>query len=162
MLILIKLILIILVICLWYWGGQKKGRIRDILVPTIIGIAIFILLKGDFFHRLIISVLSILGSQIIRLGYGNFSPEDDDHPSFLASIIKDRQGAIIRMLWGILVGAVTPLVLIFTGYLTLPSYIAYIVTNAGINYSVSKFRFPVMLADICVASAFGSLLFYIK
>ena len=93
--------------------------------------------------------------------------EKQDRNCLLANLLAvlgyhDHQGAIIRLIWGLLVGAITPLALLFTGYLTLPSYIAYIVTNAAVNFSVSKFRFPVMLADICVAGAFGSLLLYLK
>ena len=159
----ITFVFIGIILGLWIYGGQKKGRIRDIGAPIALGVGIIPTLHGgDYFKMIIVAVLTIALANSIRCGYGNFSPEDDDRPSFLASITHDRQGAIIRLIWGMLVGAITPLALLFTGYLAFPSYIAYIVTNAAVNFSVSKFRFPVMLADICVAGAFGSLLLYLK
>lgn len=158
----IKIIAIAGIIGLWVLGGQKKGRIRDIGCPTLLGLGMIFCLPGDWLQRITTSIATIALAQIIRLGYGSYDPENDDKPSFLASILKDRQGAIIRLVWGLLVGIVTPLALVFTDSIILPTYIAYIVCNVIVNYSISKFRFPVFLADIYVAVAFGSLIFYIK
>lgn len=154
--------LLIILVGLWVWGGQKKGRIRDIGCPVVLGIALIFKLQGDWMHKVIIGIVTIAFAQIIRLGYGSYDPENDDKPSFLASIIKDRQGAIIRLAWGLLVGIFTPIALVYTHSIIIPAYTAYIVCNVATNYSISKFRFPVLWADICVAVAFGSLMFYIK
>lgn len=158
----LSLILLGVIIALWVIGGQKGGRIRDIGCPIVLGIALVCELQGDLMNRIIAGIATIALAQIIRLGYGNYDPENDDKPSFLASILKDRQGAIIRLVWGLLVGIVTPLFLSFTHSIILPAHIAYIICNVAVNYSVSKFRFPVILTDICVAAAFGSLVFYIR
>lgn len=155
------IICLVIIVLLWLIGGQKKGRIRDIGCPIVLGLGIIFCLPGDWSHRIIASITTIALAQVIRIGYGNYSPEDDDKPSFLASITKDRQGFIIRAIWGALVGIVTPLALVFMKELILPSYFAYIVANIAINFMVSKFRFPVFWADVLVANAFGSLLFFI-
>lgn len=158
-----QIIIIGIIVALWVWGGQRKGRIRDIGCPIMLGIGVIPSLPaGDYGKTFVASIATIALANIIRLGYGNYDPENDNKPSFLASIIKDRQGAIIRLAWGLLVGIITPLALFFMHFMTLPAYIAYIVTNITVNYSISKFRFPILLADICVVGAFSSLLIYLS
>ena len=39
-------------------------------------------------------------TNIIRMGYGSYDPEHDDKPSWLASITHDREGWIIRGIYG--------------------------------------------------------------
>jgi hypothetical protein len=41
-------------------------------------------------------------ANIIRLGYGNYDPEHDDKPSWLASITHDREGCWIRLIYGLI------------------------------------------------------------
>lgn len=146
---------------MWIIGGQKKGRIRDIFCPVLLGLGLIIYLQGDMLHKIIAGMLTAGLANVIRIGYGNYSPEDDDKPSFLAAITKDRKGYIIRLIWGLLVGIITPLALVIMQFLILPAYIAYIVCNVLVNFCVSKLRLPVLIADVCVATTFGSLLFYI-
>ena len=157
----IAFIAINIIVALWVKGGEKKGRIRDVGCPLALGAGLTLCLPGDWMPRIIAGIATIALAQIIRAGYGNYSPEDDDKPSSLASITKDRQGFIIRAIWGALVGVITPGALMLMHFLILPSYFAYIVANIAINYLVSKLRLPVFWADMLVANAFGSLLFFI-
>lgn len=155
----IKLIILGIICFFWYLGGQKSGRLRDVACPLILGFSLIFFLPGDWLHRIIAGILTVGTAQLIRLGYGSYA--EGEKNSLLGNLTKDKQGAIVRLLWGLLVGIITPLALLFMHYIILPSDIAYIVTNMMVNFSVSKFRFNVLAADICVALAFGSLLFYI-
>ena len=158
----IAFIAINIIAALWILGGQKKGRIRDIGCPIVLGVGVIHCLPyGDWLHKIIAGIATIALAQTIRLGYGSYDPENDNKPSFLASITKDRQGFIVRAIWGALVGIVTPLALIFMHYLIFPSYIAYIITNIAINFMVSKLKLPVFWTAVAVANAFGSLLVFI-
>lgn len=148
-----EFILIGLIMACWVVGGQIKGRIRDIPVPILIGLGIWLNTKSW-----LIGLISIATYQIIRLGYGNYSPEDDPRPSFLASILKDRQGAMIRAVYGLLVAIVGAFPLVVGHYLSLPKYCLYGAVNAIIGYLVSKLRFPVLIADILVAGGVSSIL----
>lgn len=157
----ISISILVGIIVLWVIGGQKKGSIRDVGCTILLGLGIALTVSGDIKDRVIAGIATIALANIIRIGYGNYSPEDDDKPSFLASITKDRKGYIIRLIWGALVGIVTPIALVVMGLLMLPSYIAYIATNVLVNFSISRLEFAVFWADLCASIAFGSLLFYI-
>lgn len=156
----IKLVVLGVICGLWYFGGQRSNRYRDVGAPLVLGFGLIFFLPGDWLHRIIAGMLTIGLANIIRCGYGAYDPQNDPEPSFLASITKDRQGATVRLLWGLLVGIITPLVLLTMHFIILPAYIAYVVTNMLVNFSVSKLRFNVLTADICAALAFGSLLFF--
>jgi len=94
-----KILLIIICAGLWRLGGWEKAKwsgYRDMLVPIIIGGYYFFTLKWW------VGLLTIGTFQIIRLGYGSYDPEHDDKPSLLAKITKDREGHIVRGLYGLI------------------------------------------------------------
>ena len=150
------------IVALWIVGGQIKGSIRDVGVPLLLGFGIWLDLSGDWMHRIIYAVLLVGTYQIIRLGYGNYSPEDDDKPSFLAAITHDRQGYVIRAVWGLLVGLVGTLPLLLGRYIPFSAYALYGLVNALIGYMVSKFKFGVWLTDSLVSLGVGSILFLVN
>ena len=154
--------LIVLAICLvlWYMGGQswaKWSGFRDVLVPILLGIALMFILPGDWIYRIIAGVGTCACLNVIRTGYGNY--EEGEKNSFLAKITHDKNGWWIRALWGLLVGLVAPIFLVLLHYLSLPKYAIFVCLNALIGFSVSRFRFPVLLADICVSLGVSSILF---
>jgi len=151
---LINIIALLLIIAFWLVGGQIKNGWRDIPCPIILGIAIAVKLWSPM--GCLLAFLSIGAVQIIRLGYGNYD-EKDLKPSLLASITHDRNGWWIRLIWGLLVGILTPLFLVkLLGWW----YPVYIGINGAVNFLVSRLRLSVFLADTLVASAFGSILFF--
>lgn len=150
-----------LTIILWVIGGQKKGRVRDTYIPILLGLPLFLWLHGDSFHKFIVTLMTCGSANIIRLGYGNYSPEDDPEPSLLAMLTKDRGGAIIRLLWGVAVGIVLPLFLVTFRFLPFPKYLLYILLNAGINYGGCKLKLPVTVMDIVVSAGAGGIVFLI-
>lgn len=142
------------VIALWIIGGQWKGRIRDIPVPIILGVILGIQFK-DFW----LGFWSIGAFQQIKMGYGNYSPEDDPEPSLLARILHDRNGWWIRLIWGLLVGISGGLFLKLFGHISLLKYFLYIGTVAGVSFSVSRFRLPVFITDALVSASVASIIF---
>jgi hypothetical protein len=144
------------IISCWVLGGQTKGRYRDIPAPILLGLGIWWATKSW-----LVGLASVITYQIIRLGYGNYDPENDPKPSFLARLTHDRQGWYIRALWGLIVSVVGCGALYALKFLPLPHYITYIVGNTLINYSVSRFRVPVILCDILVAGGIGSVIFLV-
>jgi hypothetical protein len=143
----------VLVPVLWYLGGQKKKAwCRDILVPALVGTGVS--LAGHPWIGL------ICGSafNIIRLGYGNYDPENDPKPSFLAFLTHDRQGAIIRLIYGVVVAAAGAGALAVAKILPLWGFAGYVVLNGVVGFGVSKLRLPVLPADLLVGAGVGSLL----
>ena len=138
----------------WILGGKIKGRIRDVGFPILMGIGIFLSTKS-----LIAGVISIVTFQIIRLGYGNY--ELGEKNSFLGDLTKDSQGRWIRTIYGGIVALVGCGALFALKFVSLPLYFAYFLGNAIIGYSVSKFRLPVLLADLAISWGFGSLLLWV-
>ena len=149
----ILIIILIAIIGLWIAGGQWSGRIRDVGVPILLGIALF--LKGASWW---IALLCIGTYNIIRLGYGNKDP-DDDKPSFLATIIPDYEGYWIRAVWGLLASSIGVLPLILTHSIWIGAYITYIIINVIINFCVSKFRLSVFPTDTLVSIGIGLIVF---
>jgi len=148
-----------LVVILWILGGQWKGRIRDLGVPIVMGLALIFLLKGDWLYRIIVGMLTCATANTIRIGYGNFMPGEKN--SFLGNLLKDRNGWWIRALWGFIVSLVVCLPLMLTHYLMINKCLAYVGGNTLMNYLVSRLRLPCLLADIFISLGIGSLLFLI-
>lgn len=158
----IKLFLLLLVAGLWVRGGKKGGgAVRDVGVPILLGLGVALLIKDNILNRLLYGILTCAGFQAIRLGYGNYSPEDDDRPSFLASIIHDRQGSLVRAIWGLLVASCASLGLLLGGYISLWSYLAYIIGNSLVGFLVSRLRLPVLLADLLIGASIASIIMFI-
>lgn len=149
--------LLIIIVVLWILGGWEKAHwsgFRDILIPIILGTVTIWLLKADIVYKLIIGILTIGTANIIRLGYGNFEPQDQKQ-SLLADIwasfgVKDTQGALIRASWGLIVGLALPLITVVYTHNWL-GWGLYIGINTLIGFLVSKLRLPVLLCDIIVA-----------
>lgn len=149
----LKLLIIALCCWLWYKGGDKDGKIRDIPIPIILAVFTALYLKTWW---LALSVSAT--AQIIRLGYGAYDPVSDPEPSFLGSIIKDRQGKYIRMVWGILVSVLIGSSLFFGGFLTPLNYGLYVLINAGINFSVCHFNMKRFWTDNLVGIGVTSII----
>jgi hypothetical protein len=146
----IKLIIFAAIIALWIAGGQKKGKLRDIPVPILLGLGI-----GLFSHYILTPAI-IFTAQTIRLGYGAYDPKNDSKPCLLARFTHDRQGCWVRALWGFLAAAGLPISIYTHNWL---SYGVYICGNILINLLVSKLRLRVLITDILVSAGIGSLLF---
>jgi hypothetical protein len=136
----------------WIAGGQK-GKLRDIPFPILIGWGIF--LAGHLW----LAIACCATFNIIRLGYGNYSPEDDAKSSLLAQLTHDRQGAVIRLIYGLLVALLGALPIMAGHGISVWIYIVYAAGNGLIGYLVSKLRLPVFLADFFVGAGFSSLVF---
>jgi len=140
------------VICaFWVAGGQGAKKVRVVGIPLILAISLALIYKSWLVGLLV----AILG-QFYRVGYGNYSPEDDDHPSFLASMTHDRDGWWIRAIVGGLYGLVA-LPLFMLGFINLLVFGGYIVLNILVGYCVSRFRLPVYPADIAVGLGISSI-----
>ena len=152
----IRLIFLLLICFSWILGGQFKGRIRDVGVPILIGLIIWLKAKS-----LVVGAISVGFWQIIRLGYGNWSPEDDDKPSFLARLTKDRNGWWIRAIYGTVASSVGALPLLLFNRLNPIPYIGYILLNGVVGFCVSRFKLNVYLTDTLVAIGLGSIILYV-
>lgn len=165
---LIKIILIILCGVFWRlggWGKESGNPIpwkgwRVILIPIILGLGVAWFIKGNLLMRVIVGLTTIASMNIIRIGYGNYDPEHDNKPSFLAKITHDRNGWWIRAI----VGALYVLI----GYLpyTLYSgrwlfYLFWMVVSAGTGFCMSRFRLKAKIADFAIGIIVASGLFAI-
>ena len=148
-------IIFVTIIVLWVLGGQLKGRIRDIGVPILIGLGIWLVTKSW-----LVGLINMATWNIIRLGYGNY--EEGEKNSFLAELLKDKEGWYVRMAYGLIVATIAPLPLFIGHFLALGWYFVYIIGNSLIGYGVSRLRLPVLLTDILVSAGFSSILFLIK
>jgi hypothetical protein len=150
----IEAIFLCVIIALWMVGGQVKNRYRDVPVPLLL--ALYLALK---FHAWWLFIALSATYQVIRLGYGAYDPEHDSNPSTLAALTGDRQGWYIRALWGLIVGAVGALPLVLGHFMGVCPYLAYILTNAVVNFLVCRLRLWVYFSDFFVALAVGSVIF---
>jgi hypothetical protein len=154
----VKIILLAGIVILWILGGQWRGKIRDVGVPILLGLGVVLAIQDNILNRLLYGILTCGLTNIIRLGYGNYSPQDDPKPSLLAKLTHDRQGWRIRLIWGGFVGAICPIALVFAHYLSLPKYALFCGINALLGFLVSRLRLPVILTDILVSASIGSIL----
>jgi hypothetical protein len=144
--------IILAIIIFWVLGGQWKGSLRDVPVPILMGIGIWLATKSW-----LVGLISIGLWQIIRLGYGNY--EKGEKNSFLGNLTKDNNGWWIRAIYGLIVALVGCGALFALKFLSLPEVFTYIIGNTIIGYSVSKFRFNVWFTDILISAGFASLIF---
>jgi hypothetical protein len=149
----IKLVLFFAGIALWILGGQIRGRIRDIGFPIVISTSIWFVTRSWLLGLLVAAT-----AQSIRLGYGNWDPEHDDKPSFLARLIHDRKGNVIRMAYGFICSALIGLPLVLAGQWIM--YIIYVVLNTGIGSLSTKLQVYAM--DTLVSAGLGSIIFLVK
>ena len=127
--------------------------LRDTLLPFCMGGMMFFIS-----HDWILGTATAGAFFIVRLGYGNYSPEDDPKPSLLAKITKDRQGALIRAIYGLIVGLVglAPY-LVKTGHVV--DYLAYSAGVSAVCYVVVKLRSNIYWTDITIGLAVSSINF---
>ncbi len=145
---LIKIILIVLCAMLWRMGGWGKESgnplpwkgWRVVLVPVILGAAIGFFIKDHWYMRVIVGLVSTASFNIIRIGYGNYDPEHDPEPSFLARITHDRNGWWIRAIAGalyVLIGYLP--YMIYSGRWGF--YFVWAAVSAGVGFCVTRLRF---------------------
>jgi len=143
----------------WYLGGGKHAWTRDILIPIVVGL--FICFKINIYT----GILTAGFCQIIRMGYGSYDPINDDKPSFLAGILKDKQGWWIRAVCGFMYGAIAPLAIMFFRCIMtisvewLVAYYSYIALNVGADFAVSRFKLNRLATDLIVGAVFGLIVF---
>ena len=119
---------------LWRLGGWDKAKwsgYRDILIPVALGLWYAITLRWWMFF--------VVGglSNIIRLGYGNYDPENDDKPSWLASITHDREGCWIRLIYGLITSFLIGIgPAIFTGHYW--NFGFYVLGNGLLEFILNK------------------------
>jgi hypothetical protein len=106
-------------------------------------------------------LLAIVGYYTITLGYGNYDPQNDPKPCFLATLIQDRNGWYIRATWGAIVAVGASMGLFTMGFLSFYKFLLFLCGNIVVNYSVSRLRWSVYPADILVSMAFSSLIFLV-
>ena len=148
-------------VVLWYLGGQGRRALRLLPLPLILGLSVAWFAKTPLLAKLGLFALVAAGAQAIRIGYGNYDPEHDTEPSYLARVTHDRQGFIIRTIWGFIVSLAISAPLAAFGVISLPLAALYIMSNCLVNFSVSKFRFNVLLTDILVSAGVMSIIFYV-
>ena len=151
------LIIITLIAILHYLGGRHNGKMfRRIAIPALLALYCACALKTWWLFFAVGAGLQSLG-----IGYGNYSPEDDDKPSFLGNITRDRQGCWVRAIWGLLVASMTSLGLLLGGFISLWVYLGYIVLNSITGFLISKLQLPVLLCDLLVGASLASIVLFI-
>lgn len=149
-------ILYLLCFPLYVAGGQGYRWARVVLIPILLGIATFLATKD-----VVISILTCATYNMLRFGYGNLDPDNDDKPSFLATLTGDKNGWYIRCLWGLIVSAIGALPLVISPHLGLWTYLIYVAGNGVLSFLVSRLRLYVYVADFIVAAGMCSIVFLI-
>lgn len=165
---LIKIILIVLCGILWRlggWGKESGNPVpwkgwRVVLIPVVLGISTALFMKGLWYMRIITGLAEIVSMNIIRIGYGNYDPEHDNKPSFLAKVTHDRGGWWIRAIAGALY--------VLIGYLPYALYsskwwfyLLLAAVSAGTGFCVSRFRLKVKTTDMIIGSTAADILFMV-
>ena len=157
----LKLLILLLAVGSYIIGGQGHRKVRLIWFPVLIGLGVGLSLTNNIWVNIGCGLITAMGLQTIRIGYGNWSPEDDPKPSFLASLTHDRSGEYIRTIWAAIVSLGACGALIGLSYIPLAVGICYILGNVVINYSVSKFKLPVYVTDVLVSCGISSILYLV-
>jgi hypothetical protein len=150
--------IILTIVCaiLWYFGGQEKSWARDVIIPIIIGLYYAIT------RHWLLGLLLFGASNIIRMGYGAYDPVNDDKPSFLATLTKDRNGWWIRAIVGAMYGISTMSVMLTLSPApyNIGKAVAYTAQNSLVSFMVCRFRLNVFWTDLIVGLSFGSILIW--
>lgn len=153
--------LMILIPILWYVGGGRASWARDMIIPILVGVGVFVHHPiGLHWLGFLLSVLTIASCQIIRLGYGNDDPTDDK-PSLLARATGDQNGWWIRGLWGAIVGIVScvPNFALHHDMLTLLKCLAFTINLAVVGFTVVRLRCNRLTTDLFIGAAFALRIF---
>jgi len=152
--------IIFIVICagLWRLGGWDKAKwsgYRDILIPILLGLWYAVTLKWWMF-------LAVGGpANIIRLGYGSWDPEHDDKPSFLAKITHDREGSLIRAIYGFLTSfmiGIAPAV--YTGHYF--KFALYVLGNTLLEFGLNKLKARDIISESLNGAGRASVILWLK
>lgn len=162
---LIKIILIVLCGVLWRLGGWGKENgnpvpwkgWRVVLIPIILGLSTVWFIKGLWYMRVIVGLATIASMNIIRIGYGNYDPEHDNKPSFLAKITHDKGGWWIRAITGALYVMIGCLPYTFYSQ-RWGIYFIFIIISSLIGYCVSRFKLKDIIADPFIGVSLASIL----
>jgi hypothetical protein len=144
----IILILIIAIGIFWRLGGWDKAGwtgYRDVLVPVILGVWYGVVLV--WWMGLIVFALA----NLIRMGYGAYDPEHDDEPSNLAMLTKDREGSLIRAIYGFITAfaiGIGPAV--FTGCWI--KFAFYVTFNVILEYALNRMRVKDYVQEFLIGS----------
>lgn len=160
------LISIPIIAYLWFVGGGKEAWARDILIPIIVGIIVFLrhpIYDALTWENLLLSIAMIASCNIIRLGYGDYDPDHDDVPSLLASITKDKNGWWVRGLWGMIVGVISLIPIIVASYMKKEPIMIIKCFLFAIGFSILSFivvrlRSNRLITDIVIGTAFMTIM----
>lgn len=150
---------------LWFLGGWKKAHWRGyriVLIPLILGAFIPFLIPATWLTRLLHFLIITACFQTVRLGYGNYSPEDDPKPSFLAQITHDRGGWWIRAIYALIVAGTGGFALFMCHYIGICLFLGYVAFNVVLDFLVVRLRFKVLLCDLLIGAGFASILFALR
>jgi hypothetical protein len=165
----IDFIALAFIVVFWCVGDHKNAWVRDWLIPFIVGICVFLHHPLDEWSRdLLLAFLTAGACNIIRFGYGAYDPINDDKPSLLAQLTKDKGGWWIRAIWGFVVGMICFIPAIWmlggpyiAGWITLKAGL-FATQLALICFAVTRLRWSVTPTGIAIGLSFGSIIFFLK
>ncbi len=152
------MIVTLVVMVLWNIGGDKHSWARDLLVPIIMGISVFISRPtGNLGKDILIGILTIAACNIIRFGYGSYDPINDDKPSLLASVTHDRFGWWIRAIWGMFCGFVifAPLIAFKPEPIMYIRAAAFASMLSAVCFTVVRLAWPKVPTDLAIGMMFS-------
>lgn len=155
--------MIIILLCGLFWrlGGWDKAGwsgYRDVLIPLVIGI--YASIKTENY---ILGILLCGSFNIIRIGYGAYDPEHDDKPSWLAKITKDRKGAIIRGIVGVMYGLVGLSPAFFMGHIIdVQNWLGYCFAIGALSYILCEVKAKDFIIEPVIGALVGCSILLIK
>lgn len=153
----IQFLIVILCAALWRLGGWDKARwsgYRDVLIPVIIGV--FYAMTMHWWLFLLVGG----ATNSIRMGYGAYDPEHDDKPSWLGSVTKDREGTLIRVIYGCVTSfAIGLFPAIVTGNYSF--FALYIFLNMMTEYILDKNNANVWITEPVIGAVKASVVWLI-
>lgn len=158
----IEILIILSIAWLWRLGGWDKAGwagYRDVLVP--IGLGIWYIVTMNIWSGL----LTCGGANSIRLGYGAWDPEHDSKPSLLARLTHDREGAIIRMIYGFFTSFMIGIFPTIYGVAVehsdgiIARFTAYVLFNSALEYGLNKGKANVWWTE-CLTGAGRALVIF--
>lgn len=152
----LKLSLLFLIAVLWRLGGWDKARwsgYRDILIP----VALFL------YYSITINPLIgfLIGglTNTIRIGYGAYSPETDSKPSLLAKFTKDREGSIIRGIYGFITALTIGIIPAMVHHKVVSLLLIYVTINVILEVYLNKTKANVWKTELSIGATKALVLF---
>ena len=148
-------------------GGQKQAWARDLVLPLLVGAGVAIKHPFDLWWVNIIVAIGMAGScNIIRMGYGAYDPINDDKPSFLGKITKDKDGWNIRTIYGAFAAIVSCLpYLIASGftqsYFNFVKVLVFTILFSLACFVTVRLRSNVFWTDLVIWGTYGTILFFL-